>query len=359
MIKTKRLSFDVEEIDKKLGFAEPNFYSTNREELADTLGIEGATYESVKSDVIWGLYDALMADYPDRVSKNPIYNDDRSFTNYEYVVSTGDYNDVKGSFNNIDTDIKKPKYLVACGIHGWEKASILSTYRLFRDIVTGHNIPARLREGCVIHFLPIGNPWSLDNNSRWNDNLYIDPDTGIQTTQGVDINRNFNWNWGKKNVSSDKVDNVGPSAESEKETQAIANWLRENVKNNKKVELFLDIHNVSVVYNEIAVVIGLTDNQEYNNRKKISLKGIDRVVQFWKDKICYADDTLFYTSASMRDGGMSIFYASEVLGIPSIDLELSTYPTGTETDRENLLPETVAVGAEVIGNVLMEFYERY
>lgn len=355
MIKTKKLSFGMEEIDKKLGFIEPNFYSTEREEITETLGIENATYEGVTSDVIWGLYDALMADYSDRVQKNPIYNDDRSFTNYEYVVSTGDYNEVKGSFNGIDTDIKKPKYLVMSGIHGFEKAAIVSTYRLFRDIVTGHNIPAHFREGCVIHFLPVGNPWGLTNNSRFNDgNIHYDENA--KEYQGVDINRNFNWDWGKR-VKATLVDNVGTSAESEKETQAIANWLRENIKDNKKVELFLDIHNVGSVPNEIVTVVGLK-SEAFVKRKKIAMRGVDRAVQFWKDKIGYADDTIFRNSAYMNEGGMVACYASEVLGIPSLCLEISARPTGAEATFKNVLPETVAVGAEAIGNVLIEFYNR-
>lgn len=340
MIKTKKLSFSMEEVDKKLGFVEPNFYSTEREEITETLGIKNVTYEGVKSEVIWGLYDALMDDHSDRVKKNEVKNDDGTFTNYEYVVSTGDYNEKVGSYSSIDGDIKKPKYLVCSGIHGWEKPSIISTYRLFRDIVTGHNIPARFREGCVIHFLPIGNPWSFDNTKRDNE-------------KGYNINRNFAWNWGV-GVQDDKKDYIGTSANSEKETQAIANWLAANAG----AQLFLDCHNISPGYNEIVTVIGLTDSEAYDKRKKVAMRGVDRVVQFWKDKIGYANSTIFRNSASNNEGGMSIFYASEVLGIPSLGLELSVRPTGTEELATNLLPETVAVGAEVIGNVLMEFYDR-
>ena len=71
---------------------EANYYSTTREELAVTLGKESATVDDVTSSVIWGLYDALMAAYPDRVQKNEVHNDDGTFTNYEYVISTGEYN---------------------------------------------------------------------------------------------------------------------------------------------------------------------------------------------------------------------------------------------------------------------------
>ena len=323
-----------------------DYYSTTREELAVTLGKEDAVYADVICKTIWDLYDALMEDYPGRVRKNPIYNDDGSFTNYEYVVSNRDYNEAIGAFKSKDDHIKKPKYLVACGIHGWEKASILSTYRLFRDIVTGHNVPTHFKEGCVIHFLPIGNPWSLDNDTWSNE-------------AGVNINRNFDWNW-NVNLKEDPKSKPGTGGNSEKETQAIVNWL----KANKDAQLFLDCHNVSPGDNEIVTFVGLKDSKEYDREKKIAMRGVDRVVPFWKDVIGYADDTIFRNSSGIGEGGISIFYAAETSDtkdwhIPSLNLELSVRPTGTETTSKNLDPETIAVAAEVIGNVLLEFYEQY
>lgn len=313
------------------------FYNTEREEV-------GKDHDDINSDYIWGLYDALMAEYPDKVQKNPIYNDDGTFPNYEYVVSTGDYNEVTGSFNAKDDNVKKPKYLVLSGIHGYEKTAVVSTYRLFRDIVTGHNIPAHFREGCVIHFLPVATPYGVDNNTRYNAN-------------GVDINRNFDWEWDEdasKNGSPNEGKYPGKSPASEKETQAISNWLQAN----RDAELFLDCHNMSPGRNEIVTIVGLEDREKYNTWKKIAMRGIDRVVQFWKNVIGYSDDTIFRNSASIDDGGLAVFYASEGLKIPSLGFELSVYPTGNETSKEEMAPETIAVASEAIGNALMEFYNQ-
>ena len=318
-----------------------DYYSTKREALAVTLGIEGATASNVTSTSIWGLYDALMAAYPDKVQRKEVHNDDGTFTNYEYVISTGDYNEVVGSFNEKDDNVKKPKYLVMSGIHGYEKPAVVSTYRLFRDIVTGHNIPAQFREGCVLHFLPVANPWGLDNDKRYNE-------------KDVDINRNFDWNHGV-NVQEDKADNIGDNGNSEKETQAIVKWLDAN----KDAQLLLDCHNMSPGRNEIVTFVGLTDSEEYITWKKIAMRGIDRVIPFWKDVIGYSSQTIFRNSASLNEGGLAVFYASEVLNIPSLGLEMSVFPTGNETARDEMAPETIAVAAEVIGNTLMEFYKQY
>lgn len=315
------------------------YYNAAREDLGVTLGIDGATADNVTSERIFDLYDALMAQYPDKVQKKEVHNDDGSFTNYEYVISTGDYNEVVGSFNAKDDNVKKPKYLVLSGIHGYEKTAVVSTYRLFRDIVAGYNIPAHFKENCVVHFLPVGNPYSLDNNIRFNAN-------------GVDINRNFDWNWGV-NVADGK--NPGTAPASEQETQAVANWLNAN----KDAELLLDCHNMSPAKNEIVTIVGLADSEEHNKWKKIAMRGIDRVVPYWKNVIGYSNQTIFRNSASLNEGGCAAFYASEVLRIPSLSLEMSVFPTGTETARDEMGAETIAVAAEVIGNALLEFYKQY
>lgn len=354
MAEEYKLSYTAEEIDERLGMAGvavayteqdlteeeqaqaranigvTGYYSTEREEI-------GVDHKNINTAYIWGLYDALMAEYPDKVQKNPIYNDDDTFTNYEYVVSTGDYNEVVGAFNAKDDDIKKPKYLVLSGIHGFEKPAIISTYRFFRDVVTGHNVPAHFREGCVIRFLPVGNPYGLDNNIRFNAN-------------GVDINRNFDWKHGE-NVGTGK--NPGTSPESEQETQAIANWLNANTD----AALFLDCHNMQG-NNEIATFVGVPNSEMCDKWKKIAMRGVDRVVPFWKDVIGYGSQTVFRNSASVDDGGLATFYASEVLSIPSLGLEMSVFPTGNETSREEMASETLAVATEVIGNVLLEFYNQ-
>ena len=320
-----------------------DYYSTTREELSVTLGIAGATAADVTSQNIFRLYKALATAYPDRVQEKTVL-DDGTNSIYEYVISTGEYN-TDGSLTGwYGDEIKKPKYLILSGLHGGiERQSIISTYRFIRDIVTGHNIPAQFSEGCVIHVIPVGNPYSLDNNIRNNEN-------------GVDINRNFDWNFGV-NVAEGK--NPGNSAASEKETQAIANWLNAN----SDAQLFLDCHNQGAAVNEVAWLFGLTDSEEYAVSKKIALRGIDRVIPLWRDTIGYTDKTVYPVALSLDEGGLAIFYASEVLSIPSLAIELSPFQNGSQADYEAntkvITSETAAAGAEVIGNILIEFYKHY
>ena len=146
MKKMKTLTIDEHSFELVDGNAVRSFYSTTREES------ELKYFADIKSTYIWGLYDALMAKYPDKVQKNEIRNDDGTFTNYEYVISTGDYttDGYYCEYGSPDPQIKKPKYLLLTGIHGSERNAALSAYRFIRDVLNGHNVPKSFHESRLI-----------------------------------------------------------------------------------------------------------------------------------------------------------------------------------------------------------------
>ncbi len=329
-----------------------DYYSTEREEV-------GVSHENLNADYIFGLYDALMAEHPGKVQKKEHTNDDGTFTNYEYVISTGEYSTdaVYTQVYSADPHIKKPKYLVLSGIHGTERKTVLSTYRFIRDVLSGHNIPQAFREGAIISVMPIGTPSAFNAFTRPND-------------EGVDINRNFMWNW-KAGTGTDGTSDFtfGDSAGSEKETQAIAHWMAENTD----AELFIDFHN-SGALNEKVVVLGVPDDSTADTAKKVALRGVDRIIPFWKDVIGYPDkvvasnhggieerDVIYSYCASVEGAGMAFAYAYNVLGIRSIGIETVVYYGDHYEYKENELsyqPEVIAMGAEALGNILLEFYDQ-
>lgn len=335
------------------------YYCTTREAL-------GIAYEDVNADYIFGLYDALMAEYPDRVQKNEVHNDDGTFTNYEYVISTGEYS-TDGAYVKIygkDPYAKKPKFLVLSGIHGNERNTVYSTYRFIRDVLNGHNVPDAFREGAIISVMPIGTPSAFNAFLRQNDNA-------------VDINRNFDSEWASGTSVDDKGNRLthGSAAASEKETQAIAKWLNAN----SDAKLYIDFHN-SGALNEKVLVFGLPDDSVAGTARKIALRGVDHIIPYWRDVIGYPDkveangvtddgtgrevkerDTIYSYSATAALGGASFAYAQNVVGIPSFTLETAVY-YGNHTDWiANITadsPEAVAMGAEALGNILIEFYNN-
>ena len=308
-------SFDV--MDGKDGGLP--YYRTIREvfENADTL----------KTADIYELYRGLGA-----VENTLGYDADGTPIN-EYVFSVGDYN-TAGEWGILDADIKKPTFLVGSGIHGGiERTAMWSTYRFFADLVSGKNLPSYLKEGAIFKVVPVITPWSLDNKRKVNKN-------------GVNINRNFDYNW----VETEKTGNYsGPSAASEAETQAVVNWLSAN----KDAVLFIDMHNGACV-NETVGLIGEKLNGAVTRLKKIGLRGLDKIVPFWRALPEYADGMVAPYSSNVDYTGTSTYYASEILDIPSLTLECSSIWDG----KEIITPEKIAIGAESLGNILLEAYNQ-
>lgn len=411
-----------ERVLEKAGGAK-SYYSTEREEIGESHG-------NISAEYIWGLYDALMAEYDGKVQKNEIHNDDGTFVNYEYVISTGDSYSDDGGYELRDGDdgIKKPKYLVMSGIDGNERLNVFSTYRFVRDVLRGHNVPQSFKEGVILHVLPVASPWAfstLDTSTKVNDSYlshrfnqnkvylehnfncewvykesgeYVESVEDENSLYKKDAKGNFvkytktttengkteyvkdtNGKYFKKLKSLSTVDSVNEKYVAEKETQAITNWLNANAD----ADLFISYHNSGGLF-EIAVILGDSSNYETDMAKKIALRGVSRVIPFWKNVIGYPSvfkdvlyvyldedgngkqgrgdrETIFSYSANTRIKGSSILYAQEKLGIPSFIIETPVY-YGTygefEANEPVYQPEPIAAGAEALGNILIEHYEQ-
>lgn len=329
-----------------------DYYSTTREEV-------GKAHDEINAAYIFSLYDALMTKYQGRVQKKEHTSNDGTFTNYEYVISTGDYPEGSYSnhplYGNDSEHINKPKYLVMSAIHGTERKTAFSTYRFICDVLSGHNVPTAFREGVILSVLPVGTPDAFDDFSRYN-------------KADVNINRNFEWNW------DSEADHPGSSKASEKETQAITKWLSAN----SDAKLFIDFHNNGGL-NEKVLIIGLSDDSTADTSKKTALRGVDRVIPFWREVIGYPTkveaegynpetkknevkvrDVIFSYSASSNHGGLAYEHAQKALGIRSIALETAShYGSHTEwvANKNTYSPEAIAMGAEALGNILIEFYQ--
>lgn len=358
------------------------YYHTEREEV-------GKSHSEINTEYIYSLYEALVEQYPGKITKTPLgtvtYTTNgvaQSFEIREYVISTGEY--TTGYYSNLfghDERIKKPKYLIISGTHGRERKTVFSAYKFVKDLLSGHNVPKEFREGAIVHIIPIANPSSFDDYTRWNRNR-------------VDINRNFPHGgaWVPTDYDYDfdgqKDDYTnGASAASEQETQIIINWLNAN----KDANLFVELHNMSETCN-ISCIFGAPNNSRVDEVKKIAMRGIDRVIPFWRDVMQYPKTLEVLRAVGYNQDGSLItgevempvvfaycvtandtlksslcVYAANMVGIPGITVELSTY-YGDQKEWEDdekagtylkaYHPESIASGAEVLGNILIESYEQ-
>lgn len=371
------------------------YYHTKRNKIDDW----SVRHSTITTDTIYDLFLELGEEYPGMVQKNTLGTvkyDGKDYDICEFVISAGEHNIAKtddalgkGYYTNLFTNdghIKKPKYLILSCIHGRERKTALSLYYFVRDILSGHSALKGLREGAVIHVLPVANPYAFDEYLRWNKNR-------------VDINRNFgdeDGAWTKVGYNTDQDKNTGEdligdgkkyecfngeSGASETETKTIIKWLNDN----NDAELFIDWHNLSMT-SELTSLFGAPDNDVVDEAKKIALRGIDRVIPFWRDVIKFPPvydnyvnedghlaygkrPTIFSYSITGNDDlkNAAFYYAANTLGITALALETATYignynewsDTEAAGDFSNAYqPKAIAVGAETIGNILIEFYEQ-
>lgn len=152
---------------------------------------------------LYGLYDDLVSEYSDYISKD-VLGMDESDTYEIRCYTVGNYTD------------NKQKILWLAGIHPGEHSTLMSTYQMAKELIINHDndpLLSFLWSNCYIKIVPVVNPWGLANHkSRVNVN-------------GVNLNRNFNAEW----TYSD-VENLasGEYPESEAETQVIVNFLNNN-----------------------------------------------------------------------------------------------------------------------------------
>ena len=366
-----------------------SYYSTTRDEF---------TLTDDHNDIL-DLYDALVDKYGGKKTpyevKYTVAGEEKTFTNFAYEFNTREYPEVKVvdgetvfpncQFINLygnDPAFKKPKYLILSGIHGTERKAVYSTYKFIRDVLRGHNVPTAFREGVTISVMPVGDPEAFNAFTRYNQNgyTYTKEDGKEVTVSGVDINRNFDYDW-QHGIGTDAFDkskkfSLGKFAESEKETQAIAAWMKDNTD----ADLFIDYHNSSAMHEKVAIM-GLPENDTSYTLRKIAMRGVDRVIPFWRDVLQYHSvvesewitdidkdgdkiemlPVIYSYTATPSGGGMAFGYAHGVLSIPSLAVETPSYYGSYYEwmdDRKFNQPEAIAMGAEALGNILIEFYSK-
>lgn len=281
-----------------------------------------------ESSAVFDLYDALLAKYPEYITKNTLTDSGGGFVNYEYVFSTGKINDPSKSYTYpVDAEIEKPIVLLSSGMHGYERSAVMSLYSLLHDVCANPENFNGIVENAVIKVMPVVCPSGFDNNSRVNSN-------------GVNINRNFNtsdWTY-----DSSAEQNSGQAPADQAETRVYQNWIGAN----DDAFAHVDIHNSEIV-KEISVI--LSNNSAY---KKLFVSGVQNLTShFAKDRdISRSTNIYFYTARSKSTThGTATKYAEEagIENTATFELSWNVDSTGKHSD------DTISVGAEIIGNFLI------
>ena len=175
---------------------------------------------NLTTSVVYGWYDALVAEYPDYITKTLLGNDaSGTLPIYQYR-----FKPILPSKVNPSVDFKMPKVMLI-SVHN-EGINMVATHILMREICQNWQAAdslASMRYGLEFVVIPVGNPWGLNNGQRKNSNA-------------VDINRNFPAGWLQLGTPAD-VYYSGTAPLTESEAQHIyAAMVAE------KPDIYYDVH---------------------------------------------------------------------------------------------------------------------
>lgn len=278
-------------------------------------------------------YDALVSEFSSILTKNELGSTALGTKIYEYVLDTGNYNSAGN--HQKDPSIVKPKIILITGVHGNENGSITSTLNFFANMVNNVAMLSKLKNGLQIRLIPCVNPDGLNAGTRYN-------------SQHVDINRNFNINWVAGGNEGDGY--YGARAADQNETQIIQDWLAEN----NDAAFFLDYHN-DWTSSELSYIYSYdSTNEECLKYKRAYLLAINKMINYWITQgIPYT--TIFGYCAKLDTVGTAINYGQNSIGLSSFLMEI---PISFPNDDVSVGKATVKGGAEILGNVLVEFYDK-
>lgn len=154
---------------------------------------------------IYDLFDGLVAEYPDYITREKLGEDGVGNSIFAYHFTPPDYH-LRWYDTNHTALVQKPKIVLLGSTHGNEKNAVATNFSLMREIAVNwrnDRVLSKLRWGAKFVVVPVVTPSGFDTASHLNHN-------------GVNINRNYPTEWELAAESG-----RGPSPASELETQII------------------------------------------------------------------------------------------------------------------------------------------
>ena len=281
----KRLD-TIENIKQNKGF----LYDIKLESVIDT-------YNLVPTDY-YAMYDGLISKYQTMFGKHELGKDQSNqYPIYLYQYKPKNY---------------KNTIFITCGVHGDENYTTYIMYLFLKNLLDSSQTPlqlSNLKNNTRILLMPICNPWGMFQTpkTRWN-------------SRGIDINRNFDWNWENNPVTQPFTDNYkGTAPFSENESKYI-----KYVMDNYNIDSMIDIHNYPERWE--------------NNPYKYLFYGDTKTWDIIEDLMVYLkrnDNSLPINHLSSQNDSCVNNYASSVKQIPALNFELMKGQHGTYESKED------------------------
>ena len=304
---------DAKAVGEAVETAQTSFYRAD----------DNVTLVTTASDV-YDLFDALVTDHPDFVTKNTLTSG--NFTNYEYVFTIGDYNSQNGRRSK-DNEIAKPVILITSGVHGYERSSVMSLYTFCKALCDNKYSLSKIIESAVYKVIPVVCPWGYTNDSRINEN-------------GVNINRNFaSSSWVLTPTGSDYS---GAEPGDQDETKVVQNWINANTD----AAFVLDWHNSSYT-DEISCLLGDTAENAMTFKKRY-LFGMNNIIPYWmKQRNINPSNIYAYTGTTTTGGTLKSYAQDKNLLAFTFETSWNVISTGKHSAF------SIGTGAEAFGNMIL------
>lgn len=159
---------------------------------------------------LYGYFDSLVSEFPDYVERSTLGSDSVGNPIYAYTFTPPGIENLR---DWSEADVEPPLAVLVNGIHGSERTGGYPIILFAQELCRRWQVDGDMfdwRFGCKFVMVPTINPGGLDNS----------PSPSRKNPNGVDLNRNFPYNWedgGSTNPDSNTY--RGPSAGSEAETQ--------------------------------------------------------------------------------------------------------------------------------------------
>ena len=165
---------------------------------------------------LYKLWDDLQLAYPDVVTKTVLGTATTTKDGKVYGGEIRCYRITPPQLNSSYTisrySCEPLKILYVSCIHGGEGAIALDDFTMFRHLIEYHK-PSVLWNNCVFEIIPVANPVGYDTHNRLNGN-------------GININRNFPYNWLEVDKDEDPYNASSTEAGDQYETQLLMNFVK-------------------------------------------------------------------------------------------------------------------------------------
>lgn len=300
----------------------------------------------MNAEATYELYDELMTSFPNLITKktlgygsNSNNEEDTSLPICEYTISPRGTLMENWKGMNVEP-YKSPKILIVNSIHGDEKSTVVSTYLFIKDMLENWKEKSNLRSiksNFEIKIIPCANPGGFNSGTRRNN-------------AGVNINRNFKWNWDSPQNKAGG-EKVGSEPLSSNEAKVLHNWL----KNNSDAFMYIDFHNFTREYDSRSRGIASYLISQSVEQQKIFSSFSRMMSDEWADRYYsnYSDlGNVNYGYISSETFACSVNDAYVLFGIKNSSiLEITLNKSGSTSIKYT--SDVIETGVELIGNWIL------